>query len=107
MRIRRQLGWSLALTLLAAAPCWAQKKAPDGAKGLLRTGRQRQHHGYRDQAFYLSNVLEDTGRCEVTTDEDAAILEGSAMGKYDLIVVLADRRDPEFKFTEPQQKALL
>jgi type 1 glutamine amidotransferase len=29
------------------------------------------------------------------------------MDKYDLIIVNADRRDPEFKFTESQQKALL
>jgi type 1 glutamine amidotransferase len=107
MRIRRLLGWSLALTLLAAAPCWAQKKVPGGAKVLLLSGGQRQHHGYRDQAFYLSGVLEDTGHYEVTIVEDAAILETPALGKYDLIVVTADRRDPEFKFTEGQQRALL
>ncbi|MEJ7806293.1 MAG: TonB-dependent receptor plug domain-containing protein, partial [Telluria sp.] len=40
--------------------------APDGAKVLLLSGGQRQHHGYRDQAFYLSRTLEDTGRYQVT-----------------------------------------
>jgi type 1 glutamine amidotransferase len=85
----------------------AQKKAPDGAKVLLLTGGQRQHHGYRDQAFYLASALEDTGRYEVTIDEDAAVLETPAMAKYDLIIVNADRRDPEFKFTMGQQQALL
>jgi type 1 glutamine amidotransferase len=108
MHTRRVLGWSLALTLLATGPAWAQKKAPAGAhKILLLSGGQRQHHGYRDQAFYLASALEDTGRYEVTIVEDAAILETPAMNKYDVILVTADRRDPEFKFTEAQQKALL
>lgn len=107
MRIRRWLGWPLALSLLAASPCWAQKKAPDGAKVLLLSGGQRQHHGYREQAFYLSNLLEDTGRYEVTIAEDAALLETPAMEKYDLVLAIADRRDPEFKLTEGQQTALL
>jgi uncharacterized protein len=98
---------ALILALLVASPAWAQKKAPDGAKVLLLSGGQRQHHGYRDQAFYLSNLLEDTGRYEVTLAEDASIFETPAMGKYDLIIALTDRRDPEFKFTLPQQKALL
>ena len=56
----------------------AQKKAPSGAKVLLLTGGQRQHHGYRDQALYLAEALEDTGRYEVTIGEDAAILETPA-----------------------------
>ena len=84
----------------------AQKKAPDGAKVFLLSGGQRQHHGYRDQAFYLAERLENTGRFEVTIGEDAAILETPAMRKYDLIIVNADRRDPEFKFTTSQQEAL-
>ena len=100
---------AMALTGLAilATPALAQKKAPNGAKVLLLTGGQRQHHGYRDQALYLANLLEDTGRFEVTIDEDAAILETPAMAKYNLIIVNADRRDPEFKFTKSQQEALL
>jgi type 1 glutamine amidotransferase len=96
----------LILAGLGASPASAQKKAPDGAKVLLLSGGQRQHHGYRDQAFYLSNVLEDTGRYEVTINEDAALLETPALAKYDLIVAIADRRDPEFKLTQSQQKAL-
>lgn len=85
----------------------AQKKVPQGAKVLLLSGGQREHHGYRDQAFYLCGVLEDTGRHQVTIVEDAAILETPAMARYDLVIVSADRRDPEFKFTKGQQEALL
>src|SRR5205807_2377749 len=84
----------------------AQKKAPDGAKVLLLTGGQREHHGYRDQALYLSRVLEDTRRYQVTICEDAALLETPALRKYDLLIVNADRRDPEFKLTAAQQQAI-
>jgi type 1 glutamine amidotransferase len=101
---------ALALTCTWTTPANAQKKVPKGVvpvKILLLTGGQRNHHGYRDQAFYLANALEDTGRYEVTLDEDAALLETPALDKYDLIIVNADRRDPEFKFTEGQQRALL
>jgi type 1 glutamine amidotransferase len=96
----------LILAALGTAPASAQKKAPDGAKVLLFSGGQRQHHGYRDQAFYLSDALEDTGRYEVTINEDAALLETPALARYDMIVALADRRDPEFKLTPSQQEAL-
>jgi hypothetical protein len=92
---------------VVAAPAWPQKKNPEGAFVLLLSGGQRQHHGYRDQAFYLAGALEDTGRYQVTIAEDAAILESPALQKYDLIIVNADRRDPEFKFTKAQQEALL
>jgi type 1 glutamine amidotransferase len=104
------LSLTLALTCLTPTPARAQKKAAKGVdpvKVLFLSGGQRSHHGYRDQALYLSGALEDTGRYEVTIVEDAAILETPAMSKYDLIIVNADRRDPEFKFTESQQKALL
>jgi type 1 glutamine amidotransferase len=87
-------------------PAAAQKKAPGGAKLLLLSGGQRQHHGYRDQAFYLAGALENTGRFEVTIVEDATILETPAMRKYDLVLVAADRRDPEFRFAKSQQEAL-
>ena len=63
------------------------------------SGGKRQHHGYRDQALYLSGTLENTGRFQVTICEDAAILETPAMSKYDLLIVNADRRDDEFKFS--------
>jgi type 1 glutamine amidotransferase len=96
---------ALALAFLAA-PAAAQKKAPDGAKVLLLSGGQRQHHGYREQALYLQGLLENTGRYEVTICEDAAILETPALAKYDILIVTADRRDPEFRFTESQQKAI-
>src|SRR4051812_10660670 len=108
--------WGLTLTLsftfsgLAARSAWAQKKAAQGVdpvRILFLTGGQRSHHGYRDQALYLSKALEDTGRYEVTLNEDAAILETPSMSKYDLMIVNADRRDDEFKFTESQQNALL
>jgi type 1 glutamine amidotransferase len=81
--------------------------APEGAKILLLSGGKRQHHGYREQALYLSAMLENTGRYQVTICEDAAILETPAMQKYDLMIVTADRRDDEFKFSTSQQQAIL
>lgn len=107
MHDTRSLCAALALVWLCVVPANAQKKAPNGTRVLLLTGGQRQHHGYRDQALYLANVLEDTGRYEVTLCEDAAILETPAMQKYGVLIVNADRRDPEFKFTQSQQEALL
>jgi type 1 glutamine amidotransferase len=110
MTMSMTVTFCLAFTCLTPATARAQKKAAKGVdpvKVLLLAGGQRSHHGYRDQALYLSGALEDTGRFEVTIVEDAAILETPAMKKYDLIIVNADRRDPEFKFTEGQQKALL
>ena len=94
---------SVILSCCPAHPALAQKKVPEGAKVFLLSGGQRQHHGYRDQALYLSGALENTGRFQVTISEDAAILETPAMHKYDLIIVGADRRDDEFKFTPDQQ----
>ncbi len=98
----------LCLILLSglARPTFAQKSAPEGAKVLLLSGGKRQHHGYRDQALYLSGTLENTGRFQVTICEDAAILETPAMSKYDLLIVNADRRDDEFKFSVAQQEAI-
>ena len=87
-------------------PAVAQKMSPEGAKVLLLSGGKRQHHGYRDQALYLSATLENTGRYQVTICEDAAILETPAMEKYDLLIVNADRRDDEFKFSRTQQEAI-
>jgi type 1 glutamine amidotransferase len=87
-------------------PAQAQKKVPDGAKVFLLSGGQRQHHGYREQALYLSAALENTGRFQVTIGEDAAIVETPAIRKYDVLIVTADRRDPEFKFTPGQQGAI-
>ena len=107
LRTLRALGAACAAVALVAVPAQAQKKAPQGAKVLLLTGGERQHHGYRDQALYLAGALEDTGRYEVTLCEDAAILETPAMNKYDLLIVNADRRQPEHKFTLSQQNALL
>ncbi len=104
---RRAFGACLALAILTANPALAQKKNPSGVPVLFLTGGQREHHGYRDQALYLANVLEDTGRYRVTFAEDAAILETPAMNKYAFVIVNADRRDPEFKLTQAQQKALL
>lgn len=107
MRTRRTLAIVSLLLLGAAGPAWAQKKAPNGTKVLLLSGGQRQHHGYRDQAFYLASTLEDTGRYQVTIVEDASILDSPALQKYDVVVASADRRDDEFKLTRAQQEALL
>ncbi len=104
-RLFRQ-GAILALGLLLAVPAFAQKKNPEGTPVLLLSGGQREHHGYRDQAFYLANLLEDTGRFRVTIVEDAGFLESPALEKYALLIAMADRRDPEFKLTASQQKAL-
>lgn len=108
MSYPRLLGIALCVLIASADPAWAQKKAaPGAAKVLLLTGGARNHHGYRDQAFYLASALEDTNHYEVTIVEDGAILESPALAKYDMIIVNADRRDDEFKFTKSQQQALL
>jgi uncharacterized protein len=97
---------SVILACCCVHPARAQKKVPQGAKVLLLSGGQRQHHGYRDQALYLSAALENTGAFQVTITEDAAILETPAMKKYDLIIMAADRRDDEFKLTQAQQECI-
>jgi type 1 glutamine amidotransferase len=115
VRIPRPVGPLAVLTFtlvstfagLTVPPALAQKKAPQGLKVLLLSGGQRQHHGYREQALYLASALEDTGRYEVTIDEDAAVLLTPAMSRYDMIIVTADRRDDEHKFSAAEQQALL
>ena len=98
----------VALLLLAVSvPCSAQLKNPQGVPVLLLSGGQREHHGYRDQANALAKALEQTGQFRVTIAEDAAILETEALNKYKGLIVLTDRRDPEFKFTLAQQQAML
>jgi type 1 glutamine amidotransferase len=97
---------SLVFSGCLTQPAQAQKKVPGGAKVFLLSGGQREHHGYRDQAFYLARTLENTGRFQVTIGEDAAILETPAIRKYDLLIVAADRRDPESKLTRTQQEAI-
>ncbi len=72
----------------------------------MLSGGKRQHHGYRDQTLYLAGALENTGRFEVTIGEDAAVLETPSFAKYDLLIVMADRRDPEFQFSERQQRKI-
>src|SRR5439155_5059293 len=61
----------------------AQQKVKGGAKVLMLSGGQRDHHGYRRQAFLLQKALEDTKQLEVTICEDAAILETPGLAKYD------------------------
>jgi uncharacterized protein len=106
VRRSRIIGLSVILSCWLAHPALAQKKVPDGAKVFLLSGGQRQHHGYREQALYLAGTLENTGRFQVTIGEDAAIFETPAIRKYDLVIVTADRRDDEFKFTPSQQEAI-
>ena len=93
--------------LVNALDTRGQKKVPQGAKILLLSGGQREHHAYRRQSELLQKVLEGTKQFEVTICEDAAILETPGLAKYAAIVAMADRRDPEFRLTESQQKALL
>lgn len=97
----------LLTTLVGPNVALAQRKAPEGGKVLILAGGQREHHGYREQALYLAGILENTRRFQVTITEDAAVVETPALGRYDLIILTADRRDPEFKFSERQQKAIL
>ncbi|HEU5117871.1 MAG TPA: ThuA domain-containing protein [Isosphaeraceae bacterium] len=95
-----------AIGSLFAVPARAQLKNPEGVPVLILSGGQRQHHGYREQALYLSRTLEKTGRYRTTIVEDAAILESPALQNYQIVIGMADRRDPEFKMTEAQQKGL-
>ncbi len=103
------LAWTAFVCCFAElpAPAIAQKKVPDGAKVLLVSGGERQHHGYRQQAHFLQKVLEDSGKFQVTITEEAAVLETDAMKKYDAVVLTADRRDDEHRLTAKQQQALL
>ena len=58
MRNSLVLGGALAfaLAVMGTGPASAQKKVPDGKAVLLLSGGQREHHGYRDQAFYLAGA---------------------------------------------------
>jgi type 1 glutamine amidotransferase len=107
MRLRTWCSVFVCALLLAAAVAPAQQRVPGGAKALLLSGGQRNHHGYRRQANLLQKVLEDSKQFEVTVCEDAAVLEAPSLARYDLVIATADRRDPEFRLTEPQQRALL
>ncbi len=112
LRHRPRLGLALAVAAAALAGpspgvALAQKKNPAGTAVLLLSGGQREHHGYRDQAFYLARTLEDTGKYRVTIVEDAAVLESPRLDRYEMILMTADRRDDEFRLTEAQQRALL
>ena len=85
----------------------AQKKNPDGIPVLVLSGGQREHHGYREQSSYLAKALEDTGRYRATIVEDASILASPDLSKYRIVIGMADRRNPESKLTEAQQRGLL
>ena len=52
----------------------AQLKVPQGAKVLILSGGQREHHGFRRQTELLQRLLEQTRQFETTICEDAAIL---------------------------------
>jgi type 1 glutamine amidotransferase len=102
----RIVALSCFLSCCLVPPASAQKYAPGGAKVFLLSGGKRQHHGYRDQSFYLAGALENTGRFEVTIGEEAAVLETPSIRKYDMLIVTADRRDPEFQLSQGQQQAI-
>jgi len=106
-RYRLALLAFFSLALCSPNSTVAQQNVKGGAKVLMLSGGQRNHHAYRRQAFLLQKALEDTKQLEVTICEDAGILETPALAKYDLIVAMADRRDPEFHLTDGQQHALL
>lgn len=98
---------ALLISLLGADVALAQRKVPDGKKVLILSGGQREHHGYREQALGLARLLEGSGRFQATIVEEAAVVTTPGLGKYDLIVLTADRRDPEFRFSVEQQRAIL
>jgi type 1 glutamine amidotransferase len=104
--MRLTLG-TLILLVSVAPGAMAQRKNPEGVAVLLLSGGQREHHGYREQANALARALEETGRYRVTIVEDAAVLETPALVRYRAVIVLADRRDPEFRLHASQQRALL
>lgn len=106
MRIRAFTLTAL-VVLVAVPPAPAQLKVPKGAKVLILSGGQREHHGFRRQTELLQKLLEETKQFETTICEDAAILETPALTKYDVIIAMADRRDPEHQLTEGQQRGLL
>ncbi len=103
----RSIGAACLFLVALTAQAEAQRKVPDGGKVLILSGGQREHHGYREQALYLAGLLENTRRFQVTITEDAAIVETPSLAKYAAVILTADRRDPEFKFTLAQQKAIL
>jgi type 1 glutamine amidotransferase len=100
-------GGVIGFVLASSNAASAQRKVPNGAKMLLLSGGERQHHGYRAQAQYLQKVLEDSGKFQVTISEEAAVLETDAMKKYDVLLITADRRDDEHRLTDRQQQAIL
>src|SRR5438132_14062015 len=102
MKSRNFFRIALTAILFTTPVAFGQQSVPKGAKLLLLSGGQRNHHGYRRQAQLLQKALEDTRQLEVTICEDAAILETPALAKYDVIVATADRRDPEFRLSETQ-----
>jgi type 1 glutamine amidotransferase len=96
-----------ALSSTLATPSSAQLKNPEATPVLILSGGQREHHAFRTQSLYLSTLLEQTGRYRVTIVEDAAILDSPKLNSYQLIIIMADRRDEETKLTPSQQRALL
>lgn len=105
----RNLAFAFLFLLLGGVstiPARAQLSNPNGLPVLILSGGQRQHHGYREQSLYLAKTLENTGRYRTSIVEDASILESPALDNYAIIIATADRRDPEHKMTEAQQKAL-
>ena len=108
MFLRRALFLAVACLGLAltGSSAFAQRKNPDALKVLILSGGQREHHAFREQAFYLSNLLEDTKRYRVTITEDAAILETPAFSSYDILIVPSDRRDPDSKLSPSRQEAI-
>ena len=98
------MSWACCSLAAWHTPAEAQKKAPDGAKVFLLSGGQREHHGYRDQAFYLASTLENTGRFDVTIGEDAAILETPGHSQVRPAHRHGRPPRPRFKFTPASRR---
>ena len=85
---------------------WPRRRCPTAPRSSCSRAASASTTDTANRHCTCPGTLENTGRFQVTIGEDAAILETPAIRKYDLIIVNADRRDPEFKFTPGQQEAI-
>ena len=94
------LGAATVLALLAASPASAQKKGPRRDQGPDPLRRPAQPPRLSRASIVLGPPpWKTTNHYQVTICEDAALLTTPAMKKYDLLIVNADRREAEHKFT--------
>lgn len=71
----------------AAAPSDAKPAEPRLTRVLLVTGRDVAVHNWRETTPALRDALEATKKFEVVVSEEPAVLESSAVGGYDVILL--------------------